>query len=228
LLNDSTYADLQIRCNGRVFKVHKVVVCTQVKFFAACMKWEFQESKSGIIFLEDDTPEILELLIQFLYTGDYTVEIPEARDNQRVYHSNAELLVHAQIHTHADKYLLDELRALSISKFERALRNLAPVLFTEVFSTIMKGCPEKNEIFQTMCVDFAALHNKTLLTFRDYRNFCAENGAVCVRIMKVIADKVQDIKCSRCGVDIPGGPDGSRVYECRPCARITRFGNGNQ
>jgi hypothetical protein len=44
LLHSPEYSDLTLQCQGREFKVHKVVVCTQSRVLAAAVQGEFEVS----------------------------------------------------------------------------------------------------------------------------------------------------------------------------------------
>ncbi|KAJ8106542.1 hypothetical protein OPT61_g9463 [Boeremia exigua] len=71
LLASGAYSDLTITCGGRVYKVHRVVVCSRAGFFARAIKFGGQEAQAGTIDLPEDDPETVELLLHFLYGGEY-------------------------------------------------------------------------------------------------------------------------------------------------------------
>jgi len=64
---DDRYAGMTIKCGEAVFKLHKNIVCTQSKPLAAAFNGRFKESVDSTITLEDDEPEVVEGLIQYLY-----------------------------------------------------------------------------------------------------------------------------------------------------------------
>ncbi|PQE31545.1 BTB POZ domain-containing protein [Rutstroemia sp. NJR-2017a WRK4] len=71
MLESGRYSDLTIKCGGKVFRVHRNVVCLQSRPLAAHVDGVFLEAVSGEINLPDDHPAIFERLIKFLYTGDF-------------------------------------------------------------------------------------------------------------------------------------------------------------
>lgn len=87
-------ADLTIDCRGEEFRVHKLIVCNESDFIAACCNNDFkvsshilpsvvpaspdahkapQERRNEKIELPEDEPEIVRLMIDYLYTGVYKV-----------------------------------------------------------------------------------------------------------------------------------------------------------
>lgn len=58
---------MTIDCRGTIFKLHKIIVCTQSKPLAAAFKGNFKESEDSTIALEDDEPEIVDVMVRFLY-----------------------------------------------------------------------------------------------------------------------------------------------------------------
>lgn len=87
LYSSEKYSDLVIKCQGRQWKVHRAVVCPQSKPLAAAVDGNFkvlslstcdvfclpeQEATTGEIDLEGDEPDIVELMLQFLYKGAYS------------------------------------------------------------------------------------------------------------------------------------------------------------
>jgi hypothetical protein len=47
LFNDPEYSDLELRCEDRTWKVHRVIVCGRCKFFKACVDRHFKVSKAN-------------------------------------------------------------------------------------------------------------------------------------------------------------------------------------
>ncbi|CAG8959316.1 hypothetical protein HYFRA_00013086 [Hymenoscyphus fraxineus] len=85
LLEDPKYADLEIRCQEKVYKVHQNIVCLQSKVLARCVDGGFLEASTKVIKLDDDIPEIVEHFLRYLYTGDYDYNAKHkegAKDNQ--------------------------------------------------------------------------------------------------------------------------------------------------
>ncbi|KAM0139911.1 hypothetical protein ACHAP3_002972 [Botrytis cinerea] len=73
LYTTGKYTDLVVKCQGKEFKVHRAIVCSQSKPLAAALDNGFKEATDGVFDFEDDEPEIVEYMIKFLYDGIYSV-----------------------------------------------------------------------------------------------------------------------------------------------------------
>ncbi|KAF4541513.1 BTB/POZ domain containing protein [Lasiodiplodia theobromae] len=74
MMRKGLYADLTIRCNnGSEHKVHKVVVCSQSRFFHNACKPDspFKEAQTGVIELAEDDPKTVKAMITFMYEEKY-------------------------------------------------------------------------------------------------------------------------------------------------------------
>ncbi|KAK5094183.1 hypothetical protein LTR70_004245 [Exophiala xenobiotica] len=68
LMHDDEYADLTIRAGVRTWKVHRSILCSRCRFFKAACKDGFQEAESQMINLNDDNPQGVEQMLEYLYT----------------------------------------------------------------------------------------------------------------------------------------------------------------
>ncbi|MCJ1389092.1 hypothetical protein MMC18_001946 [Xylographa bjoerkii] len=71
LLKSGQFSDLTIKCNGTERRVHRVVICVQSPVFTVMCTGAFKEATSGVIDLSDHDIRALDLLLDYLYTGDY-------------------------------------------------------------------------------------------------------------------------------------------------------------
>ncbi|KAI5300266.1 hypothetical protein KEM56_002586, partial [Ascosphaera pollenicola] len=66
------FADLVIESQGQQFSVHKLVVCQYSPVINAAVKdGRFQEGSNGIFKLDDFEPEVVEDLLEVVYSADY-------------------------------------------------------------------------------------------------------------------------------------------------------------
>ncbi|KAL9533346.1 hypothetical protein SMMN14_03010 [Sphaerulina musiva] len=75
LRKNPKYSDLEIRCDGRVFKLHRAIVCTMSKTLTKECDGQFREAKSGIIDHTTFCAETLDMMLQFMYTHTYTLPV---------------------------------------------------------------------------------------------------------------------------------------------------------
>ncbi|TID19572.1 hypothetical protein E2P81_ATG06739 [Venturia nashicola] len=112
MLNTQKHADLVLRCteDGKEFKVHKVVVCTQSKFFEkACEPNSFKEGKENHIDLTIGNSSIISILLNYLYTLDYA-------------YNNEDILVsHVKVYEAASFYDIPILQTMVVREFEKHL-----------------------------------------------------------------------------------------------------------
>ncbi|KAK6596764.1 BTB/POZ domain-containing protein [Botrytis cinerea] len=71
--------DFTIKCKGHSFLVHRDIVAPQSKPLGTAMKTgKFLEGTNREIIMSDenDDPEIVALMVEFLYSGGYTISFP--------------------------------------------------------------------------------------------------------------------------------------------------------
>ncbi|KAF4769393.1 hypothetical protein HAV15_008746 [Penicillium sp. str.  len=60
-------------CKGEAFSAHRLVVCPRSKYFHRASYGGFKETE-GQIYLDERSPILIEKVLEFLYTGDYTLK----------------------------------------------------------------------------------------------------------------------------------------------------------
>lgn len=131
LFNDSDYSDLKLQCRGKVYDLHRNIVCSQSAFFAgACGEWKvcphvllvatlianilkIQEGGSGVIDLSADDGTAVDRLVTFFYSGQY--HNYQRDDDQQESHNP---LLDIQVNTIADKYDVQILKDQSEASFK--------------------------------------------------------------------------------------------------------------
>ncbi|KAL2871606.1 BTB/POZ domain-containing protein [Aspergillus lucknowensis] len=69
---NSDYSDLVIVCKGKALPAHKLVVCPRSEYFKSACLGGFKEAKEPIR-LDNTDPVLIEKVLEFLYTGNYTI-----------------------------------------------------------------------------------------------------------------------------------------------------------
>ncbi|KAF8853777.1 hypothetical protein BDZ45DRAFT_64972 [Acephala macrosclerotiorum] len=70
------YSDLTVKCKGQQWSVHKAVVCMLSRPIGAAFDRGFIEASTGEIDLEDDDPQIVSLMLEYMYKGSLNIPIP--------------------------------------------------------------------------------------------------------------------------------------------------------
>ncbi|CAI9629747.1 unnamed protein product [Alternaria burnsii] len=80
LLESGDYSDFVITCGTDTYNVHKSVVCTRSGFFKGAERFTAgQEAATAKADLSEDEPEIVKLLLQYLYEGEYDVKLVDIK-----------------------------------------------------------------------------------------------------------------------------------------------------
>jgi hypothetical protein len=95
LFGDTSLADFVIKCGGKVFKCHKVILSARSPVFRRMIASEMEEGRRGEATIKDVAAETFEKVLQFIY-GD---EVEDLGSQDQV-----EQLLYA-----ADKYEIQEL-----------------------------------------------------------------------------------------------------------------------
>ena len=125
--NDPKYSDVIVKCNGKEFYAHRVVLASRCEFFELCCGGNFvvrdhnpyrtlratnmiQEASSREINMDDDEPEALEHMLRYLYTEDidHLLRLAQSEYNIHLFDTLFEVFLLA------DKYGLPALSELVI------------------------------------------------------------------------------------------------------------------
>ncbi|KAI7232117.1 hypothetical protein KC330_g6066 [Hortaea werneckii] len=104
------YAHMTITCGSRIWRVHKVVVCSRVPFFAKAVAGKFKEARDSCIDLMDDDPGAVDAMLRWLYCGTFHQQLDVG-----------EVLFLARCYKIADKYLLADFRTTAGQELRAAL-----------------------------------------------------------------------------------------------------------
>ncbi|KAF2112087.1 hypothetical protein BDV96DRAFT_168387 [Lophiotrema nucula] len=77
LLTSGEYSDFTITCENRSWKVHKAIICPRSGYFERAVKFGREAEDKGIDLVEDEA-QIVEMMLEYLYSGDYT--LPNSND----------------------------------------------------------------------------------------------------------------------------------------------------
>ncbi|KAF2656476.1 hypothetical protein K491DRAFT_596932 [Lophiostoma macrostomum CBS 122681] len=72
LLQSGKHSDFTIKCHGDIYRVHKAIVCPRSAYFDAATRFG-KEAEENSIDLVDDEPQMVKLMVQYLYELEYTL-----------------------------------------------------------------------------------------------------------------------------------------------------------
>ncbi|KAJ9414681.1 hypothetical protein FOXG_17151 [Fusarium oxysporum f. sp. lycopersici 4287] len=114
------FTDFTLACDGRDIKVHKIIICSQSPVFRAACAGQFKEAFSGTYDLTSHQPDMIQLMVDYLYTGDYSIGMNETDETNTASNSGA-LSTHAIMYALGDEYDIKGLRDLSARKYSWSL-----------------------------------------------------------------------------------------------------------
>ncbi|KAB8292166.1 hypothetical protein EYC80_007909 [Monilinia laxa] len=187
MMNANEYSDFIIKCHSKTFHVHRVVVCTQSKPIKAAANGNFRESITGILDLEDDDPNTVARMINFLYTQDYD-DTTTSEESQIEPHGP--LLVNTMLYILADKYDIPPLKTLATKKFERALRtDWNSPSFTASLNLLYEQLPESDTCLTSRALRAACLHARDLKDREDFTALCRSNPDIAYDLFATMASE---------------------------------------
>ncbi|EPE08850.1 btb poz domain protein [Ophiostoma piceae UAMH 11346] len=74
LFSSQEYSDFTLTCEGRLYRLHKAIVCPQSDVFAAMLRSKFKEGLENSIHLPEEDAGVVHCMIRYLYCFDYEVK----------------------------------------------------------------------------------------------------------------------------------------------------------
>ena len=154
LFLNEIYSDLKIHCQGRIFPCHKNILYVRSKYFEACLAHDgTKESQSGIIEIEDFSPEVIEKLLKYIYTNEIneneiTMELFAALDKYDLAEDLREICV-KRLKSNITIYNAEEILARS---YQIGLSDLRMAAFKFITNSENLGKIVRNEIWHEACL----------------------------------------------------------------------------
>ncbi|KAK5170364.1 uncharacterized protein LTR77_004951 [Saxophila tyrrhenica] len=160
---NARYSDFTIGCGERKWKAHKVVVCSQSDFFHKACDGEFKEAQTGVVTLKEDDPNVVEVMLHFMYHFDYEDE---------GHGGLAPLMLNAYLFVMADKYQVDGLKALAKDKFlKRTTSQWNTSSFAEVISVAYSLDDRVTGVLRQILAGTVRDHAKDLFRKQEFFEF---------------------------------------------------------
>ena len=163
LYNNDVLTDAIIKCGGKEFKVHRVILASQSPVFQAMFEADMKEKHSGVTEVSDATPEAMTDLVTYLYTGT----APNVK-------TLASELLEA-----AEKYQLPRLLAMC----EKELGNIAEAT---VIGTLVLADLHSRECLKKVCLEFIRVHSAKVFQTSEWTDFKTNKQQYSTLYMEVL------------------------------------------
>ncbi|KUJ17754.1 uncharacterized protein LY89DRAFT_733580 [Mollisia scopiformis] len=216
LLESGKWSDLVIKCQGREWKCHRTVVCLQSAPLSAMISGEFIEAITGVIDLSENEPDIVNCMIQFMYTNEYSdsittnsdiastetstasIDSVEAKDSLVNARANKPFLTNTKVYVLAEMFDLPALKAVAVKKFKTALtRKATSEGYTDSLILIHAETPDTDRALKDVALGYAVSHAAALLEKEDFQAFCKDPCAneFLMQMLKQMADNALSKTC---------------------------------
>ncbi|KAK5727353.1 hypothetical protein LTR15_003247 [Elasticomyces elasticus] len=117
---DSKYSDLTIKCGDQEWSVHKAIVCSQSSFFEKHCDKGWMQGEEHVITLPEDDPHVVDAMIRYFYTFDYSDEHHVKPDESEC---TSPIVFDVLVHMIADKNEIPSLEKLAAIMFDQRAKN---------------------------------------------------------------------------------------------------------
>ncbi|KAI9715916.1 MAG: hypothetical protein M1828_000543 [Chrysothrix sp. TS-e1954] len=121
LWKEGIYSDVEVITSKTAFHLHKVVL-DEVDFFAAAFKPIYQEGKTSKIRLEEDDPDAVAAMLEWLYTDKYKPKVPHFISSSRLTKACC-YGAHVAVYVLAEKYGLEGLKSFASQSFKAEMKS---------------------------------------------------------------------------------------------------------
>lgn len=109
MFESGKYTDFTLVVSGKEFKAHKAVLANSSKYFEAMFSSGLIESQTGRLEVEDSEPEVIQALLEYIYSGELRKPIIDASEGDDEQSRNSKLReFYTSLMFAADKYQLDK------------------------------------------------------------------------------------------------------------------------
>lgn len=192
---DKRYCDFTIRCRGRSWDIHRILLAAHSPVFERMFSSGFKEAESGEADLSDDNPELIGNMIKFLYsltlsTGGtaYTID----GHTEQIGRCDSEypglkwhqdrLLSDARLYALADKYGIEALSTYIEKDFENSLSYLSYHMhctdlkrISKITATVYEGTPNIQTRLRTLLLSFFEANNVFIFERESLRAYARMN-----------------------------------------------------
>ncbi|KAH7114703.1 hypothetical protein B0J13DRAFT_460057, partial [Dactylonectria estremocensis] len=192
-----------------------IIICSQSPVFRAACTGSFKEASSQTYNMDSHPLPVVQRLVDYLYTGDYSEKLNEADIDDEDH--QCELSFHAVMFALANKYDIEGLEALSAKKYAKELRKDSDVSnFLLSIPDVYNLTPGSSRGLRDLALEFAREKLGAFLTSteaQDVFNDIADDNPEFIRelLSSFLRAPLMGI-CFNCG---HGKPVPVEVLQCR-------------
>merc|ERR1712142_628510 len=147
LYQSGKYSDCIVVCGDEEFRCHKVILASRSPVFDAMLSHDMEEKKSGRILIEDLDVDVVQGMLEFIYSG-------HVKDNK---------LKASGLLAAAEKYDLIHLKQLCVNSLCSNI-DCSNVLDMLVLSEVYHV-----PVLRTLSLEFTTEHRKKILDLSDWK-----------------------------------------------------------
>jgi len=77
LMLDTKHSDVVLKCKGEKFHCHKAILGARSAVFSRMFDADMKEATSGLVEIDDVEPDIIEAMVEYIYTGEATKQVED-------------------------------------------------------------------------------------------------------------------------------------------------------
>ncbi|KAK4113135.1 POZ domain-containing protein [Canariomyces notabilis] len=109
LLRDGLFSDVTVKCGDRTWNLHKNILCTRSVWFERALTGRFLEAQTGVIEIQNFTPDAVDWVIRYIYTG--VCDIPSLKPSRD---TKTHFVTCYEVYTVADYFSLTPLATIAL------------------------------------------------------------------------------------------------------------------
>ncbi|KAF2803436.1 uncharacterized protein BDZ99DRAFT_526784 [Mytilinidion resinicola] len=190
--NSLSLSDGIIQSDDKEFRIHKLVLCAQSKYFSKAFTGDWKESADGAIRLEGDDVSAVEAMPQFMYTVDY-----DASGSAK--NSASPMVFNVKVYSIADKYDVPALKSQARQKFETTVETCWNMDdFPDAVAEVYNSTLSIDRGLRNVLVDAACKHISELLSKQRFRDILGETVGFASDIAQLLAKGRKKYQCPSC------------------------------
>ena len=166
--NDPEYSDVEIECDGEIFKCHRVILSVRSEVFRAMFQVDMAENRTKKVTIKDFDSDVVREMLHFIYTGVTTHDALKEKSGELLYL--------------AEMYQLDVLKNI-------CEENLCSTLeITNSIEYLVLGDLHQADKLRRMALRMIARNMTTLVTTEEYQDLVKNHRALIPEITAAMAE----------------------------------------